>query len=410
LTRRPTDPVATAIRQAVSVSVATGLYGVSFGALAVAAGLSVWQTQLLSMVMFTGGSQFALVGVLGAGGLGSAAVASAALLGARNLLYAVQLGPILGLRGWRRLVAAQLTIDESAAVALAQPPGRAQRVGFWWTGGGVWICWNALTLLGAWAGEAMGDPRVWGLDAAAAAAFLGLLWPRLAARPARAAAALAGAIALAATPWLTPGAPVLLASSAALVVGLVPGGDRPRPSEGPPNASQTSATSSPNGQGGGSDTPGNRGQGAGGDMAGRDRADSGSAGPTVAVGVAVGLAVTATGVMAGAATLGLSGSGVWACVLTGCAACLGLKLIGAHIPRRWLEGDAVSRVLSLVTVALLAGLLAVQTLGQGQGLAMDARLAALAVAGVALRLRAPFILVVIFAAATAAGLRALGCA
>jgi predicted branched-subunit amino acid permease len=222
LTRRQPDPAASAVRQAVSVSVATGLYGISFGALAVAAGLSVWQAQLLSMLMFTGGSQFALVGVIGAGGLGSAAVASAALLGGRNLLYAVQLGPELGLRGWRRVLGAHLTIDESTAVALAQPPGRARRVGFWWAGAGVWVCWNALTLLGALAGDAMGDPRAWGLDAAAAAAFLGLLWPRLASRQAQATAALAVVIALAATPFLTPGAPVLLAALAALVVGLAP--------------------------------------------------------------------------------------------------------------------------------------------------------------------------------------------
>jgi predicted branched-subunit amino acid permease len=137
--RRPPTPVAAAIRQAVSVSVATGLYGVSFGALSVAAGLSVWQTQVLSIVMFTGGSHFALVGVLGGGGRGSAAVASAALLGGRNLLYAVQLGPLLGLRGWRRLLGAQLTIDESTAVAWAQTCPAARRAGFWWTGAGVWL-------------------------------------------------------------------------------------------------------------------------------------------------------------------------------------------------------------------------------------------------------------------------------
>jgi predicted branched-subunit amino acid permease len=211
-----------AVRQAVSVSLATGLYGISFGALSVAAGLNLWQTQLLSIVMFTGGSQFALVGVLGAGGLGSAAVASAALLGGRNLLYAVQLGPLLGLRGWRRLLGAHLTIDESTAVALAQSSPAARRLGFWWTGAGVWLCWNALTLLGALAGDAMGDPRAWGLDAAAAAAFLGLLWPRLAPRQAQATAALAVVIALAASPWLTPGVPVLLAGLAALAVGFWP--------------------------------------------------------------------------------------------------------------------------------------------------------------------------------------------
>jgi predicted branched-subunit amino acid permease len=214
------------------VAVATGLYGISFGALAVAAGLSVWQAQLLSLVMFTGGSQFALIGVIGAGGLGSAAVASAALLGGRNLLYAVQLGPVLGLRGWRRLLGAHLTIDESTAVALAQPGREARRAGFWWAGGGVWVCWNLLTLAGALAGDAMGDPKDWGLDAAAAAAFLGLLWPRLAPRRAQATAALALVIALVASPWLAPGVPVLLSSLAALATGLWPDA-APAPVTGP---------------------------------------------------------------------------------------------------------------------------------------------------------------------------------
>jgi predicted branched-subunit amino acid permease len=146
------------------------------------------------------------------------------------LLYAVQLGPLLGLRGWRRLLGALLTIDESTAVALAQPSAAARRAGFWWAGAGVWVCWNALTLAGALAGDAMGDPKAWGLDAAAAAAFLGLLWPRLASRRARAAAGLAIGIALAASPLLTPGVPVLLAALAALVAGLWPGRDgRPSP-------------------------------------------------------------------------------------------------------------------------------------------------------------------------------------
>jgi predicted branched-subunit amino acid permease len=129
---------------------------------------------------------------------------------------------VLGFKGWRRLLAAQFTIDESTAVALAQPTQAAKRTGFWWAGLGVWVGWNSLTLVGALAGDAMGDPKAWGLDAAAAAAFLGLLWPRLAPREAQVTAALAVAIALALTPFVTPGVPVLLASLAALAVGLWP--------------------------------------------------------------------------------------------------------------------------------------------------------------------------------------------
>lgn len=207
-----------AIRQAVSVSIATGLYGVSFGALSIAAGLDLPQTAALSLLMFSGGSQFAFIGVIGPGGA-VAAVATAGLLGTRNGLYGPQVAPLLGARGWRRPVAAQLTIDESTAVAAAQRDPAASRAGFWWTGIGVFTLWNAFTLVGALLGDALGDPRRYGLDAAAAAAFLGLVWPRLGTRTARTAAALAIVVALGLTPFVPAGLPVLAAAAVAIVLG-----------------------------------------------------------------------------------------------------------------------------------------------------------------------------------------------
>lgn len=210
------------LRQALSVGVATGAYGVSFGALSVAAGLDVWQTMALSLLMFTGGSQFALVGVLGAGGSGGAAAATAGMLGLRNGLYGLQVSRILQVRGVRRLAAAQLTIDESTAVAIAQRDPAVQRLGFWATGLSVYLLWNAATLVGAFAGDALGDPRDYGLDAAAAAAFLGLLWPRLSGRTARLVAAAAVAVALLLSPVLPAGLPVLAAAGVAVVAGLAP--------------------------------------------------------------------------------------------------------------------------------------------------------------------------------------------
>lgn len=208
-----------AIRQAVSVSVATGLYGVSFGALSVAAGLSLAQTVALSLLMFTGGSQFAFIGVVGAGGSGAAAVATAGLLGARNALYGAIMAPLLGLRGWRRLVAAHVTIDESTAVATAQRHRPTARLAFWWTGLGVLLLWNAATAVGALVGNALGDPSRWGLDAAAAAAFLALLWPRLADRGARLVAACAVVVAITLTPVAPAGVPVLAAAAVAVLLG-----------------------------------------------------------------------------------------------------------------------------------------------------------------------------------------------
>lgn len=214
------SPVTT---MSVGVGLATGLYGISFGALSTTAGLNVWQTQVLSLLMFSGGSQFAFIGVIAAGGPAAvgAAVVSAWLLGVRNGFYAVSLNPILQLSGFKRVVGAQLTIDESTGVATSQESPADQRKGFWVTGISVFIFWNLMTLLGAVLGDALGDPKVWGLDAAAAAAFLGLLWPRLKERQSLAVAALAFFVAVVTTPSLPAGVPVMVAGLVAVVVGLL---------------------------------------------------------------------------------------------------------------------------------------------------------------------------------------------
>lgn len=222
------ERTAEVVRQSWSVGIATGAYGVSFGALAVAAGLDVWQAQALSALMFTGGSQFAFVGIIGSGlAAAPAAIATAALLGIRNGLYGLQTGQFLGVRGVRRLPAAHLTIDESTAVGVAQPEPAAQRVGFWHTGIAVFIFWNLATLLGAVLGNALGDPRRLGLDGAAVGAFCALLWPRLRSRDAAATGVLAAVIALVALPHVPAGIPVILACAAAVLVGLLHPGDPP---------------------------------------------------------------------------------------------------------------------------------------------------------------------------------------
>ncbi|MBK7625296.1 MAG: AzlC family ABC transporter permease [Kineosporiaceae bacterium] len=197
------------VRQAASVGVATAAYGVSFGALSVASGLSLAQTCVLSLAMFTGGSQFAFVGVIGGGGGGAAAAATAGLLGVRNGFYGLQMAPLLRERGWRRPVAAQLTIDESTAVGTAQTSPELIRLGFWSTGIAVFVLWNLTTLLGALAGDAVGDPRTFGMDAAAAAAFLGLLWPRLRSLRPRAVALGSATLAAVLIPIVPAGIPVL---------------------------------------------------------------------------------------------------------------------------------------------------------------------------------------------------------
>lgn len=208
-------------REALGVALATSAYGISFGALAVASGLDVWQTCVLSLVMFTGGSQFAFVGVFTAGGLTAlpSAIASAALLGVRNIAYGMRMSPIVGGGPLRKAAAAHFTIDESTAVAISQSLPRLRRVGFWVTGIGIFVGWNLTTLVGALVGNVLGDPKSWGLDAAAAAAFLALLWPRLTQRRAIAVGVAAAVVAAAATPFLMPGLPVLFAAIVAIGVG-----------------------------------------------------------------------------------------------------------------------------------------------------------------------------------------------
>lgn len=219
LARWRAHPHRAVISQAFWVGLATGLYGISYGALAAAAGMNLWQVSLLSAFMFAGSAQFAFVGVIGAGGSGVAAIAASALLGSRGAFYGLQMARVLRPDGWRRLAAAHLTVDESVAVSLAQDEPRAARTGFWAAGLSVYFFWNTLSVLGAVLGNALGDPRQWGLDAAAGAAFLGLLWPRLATRRVQAVALAAAAVALVATPFLAPGIPILLAACVAVIAG-----------------------------------------------------------------------------------------------------------------------------------------------------------------------------------------------
>ncbi|ADU48702.1 AzlC family ABC transporter permease [Intrasporangium calvum] len=206
------------VREALSVGIATGAYGISFGALGVASGLDVWQTCALSLLMFTGGSQFAFIGIVSAGlHAAPAAIAASSLLGLRNGLYALELTQLLGVRGVRRVAAAHVTIDESTAVAIAQEDVRASRLGFWLTGLSVFTLWNLTTLVGALAGNALGDPKAWGLDAAASAAFTALLWPRLKNRDAVAIAVVAAVVAVVLAPNTAPGVPVIVAALAAFI-------------------------------------------------------------------------------------------------------------------------------------------------------------------------------------------------
>jgi 4-azaleucine resistance transporter AzlC len=208
-------------RDALSVALTVGAYGVAFGAAGVSAGFSVLQTCIFSLVAFTGASQFAAVGVMAAGGTALSAIAVATMLSTRNTLYGLQMAPRLRVKGLRRVAAAHLTIDESTGVALTQLPrgARAVRQGFWMTGIGVFLFWNIFTLVGALGAKALGNPAAWGLDAAVPAAFLGLLWPRLTSNVLRVVAAASMVFALLVTPWLPAGLPIIASVLVAFVFG-----------------------------------------------------------------------------------------------------------------------------------------------------------------------------------------------
>ena len=209
-------------RDSFSVSFTVGAYGVAFGAAAVANGFSVLQSCLLSLLTFSGASQFAVIGVIGAGGSAISGITTASLLGIRNGLYGVLRAPILKVRGFKRLVAAHVTIDESTGVSLSQESrgNQAMREGFWLTGFGVFIFWNIFTLAGALGAKAMGDPSAWGLDAAVPAAFLGLVWPRLKSSTDKTLAVIAAIFAIGTTPFLPAGLPIIGTAVIALIAGL----------------------------------------------------------------------------------------------------------------------------------------------------------------------------------------------
>jgi 4-azaleucine resistance transporter AzlC len=203
--------------RALAIGVGTGIYGISFGVLSVAAGLSVAKTCALSLLVFTGASQFAAIGVISVGGSIATALGNALLLGARNAGYGLSLARLIG-RGplLRRLLAAHLVIDETTIMARVQPDDDSARGAFWTTGVFVFVLWNLGTLVGAIAGSGLGDPARFGLDAAFPSAFLALLAPQLRGPRERAAAAIGVVIAVALLPFTAPGVPVLVAACAIL--------------------------------------------------------------------------------------------------------------------------------------------------------------------------------------------------
>jgi predicted branched-subunit amino acid permease len=210
-------------RMAASLGLAVVPFGLAFGVAAVDAGIDTPLTCLYSLAVFTGSAQLAAVQVIHDGGAVAAAVAAGLLLNLRSLAFGLTMAPALGGRWWQRALVAQLNIDEAMAVGAAQRERRWQRYGFIAGGLAVFVAWNTSTLAGALLGSGTADLiERGGLDAAAPAAFLALLWPRLVTPAGRVAAGAGGAIALGLVPVAPAGLPIVAASLGAVAARLFP--------------------------------------------------------------------------------------------------------------------------------------------------------------------------------------------
>jgi 4-azaleucine resistance transporter AzlC len=227
------EPVAGRVaitRAAAGIGLYAGAFGVTFGAVAVRSGLSVTQAVVLSAVMCTGASQFALVGVLAGGGSLLAGVSAALLLGLRNAFYGVPVTRIIRPRGVARIWTAHVVVDESTAMAVAQPDSRAGRYAFWATGGTLYVLWTLGTLAGALIGSGINTPA-FGLDAAAPAIFLALLWPQLSQERGAGVALGAATVALVLVPLVPAGVPIIAAAAVAILAGFRPARQRQEPGD-----------------------------------------------------------------------------------------------------------------------------------------------------------------------------------
>jgi 4-azaleucine resistance transporter AzlC len=212
----PSAALQQARRKAVTVAIAVSVFGLSFGVLASERGLSVPKAMALSAFVFAGGSQFAAVGVAAAGNQ-VAAVVTGLLLNSRLVAFGILAAPLLRGPRWRRVVGSQLVVDEPVVLALEDDDADVARATFWFSGVLLFVCWNVVTVVGAAFGDVLGDPERIGLDAAFPAVFVALLAPRLRERRNQRVAVAGAAIALATTPLLPAGVPVLLAALAVLV-------------------------------------------------------------------------------------------------------------------------------------------------------------------------------------------------
>lgn len=200
------------VRNVSPIALTAFVTGASFGAIAVAAHISVALVCAMSLLVFAGGSQFMVVGIVAAGGSPIAAVVAGLLLNARHLPFGLAMGDLLGRKLAARIVGSHILIDESVAFAMAQGDRKKAKAAFWTCGLALFLTWNTGTLVGALIGQVIGDPNRFGMDAAFPAAMLALILPALKDKVTLRVAVLGAAVAVATTPLLPPGIPVVLAA------------------------------------------------------------------------------------------------------------------------------------------------------------------------------------------------------
>jgi 4-azaleucine resistance transporter AzlC len=191
------------------------LFGLSFGVLAVDAGMSTVAAVTFSATTFAGSAQFAAGSILETGGTAFAAIVAAVLLNARYVPLSISVASIFPKPIWRRLVESQLIVDESWA--LAGRGGHFERHVLVGAGLLIYVLWIGSTAVGTLLGDRLGDPTDYGLDAAFAVLFLGLALPYLRTRRARQAALASAVIAFVLIPFAPPGVPIVVASAACLL-------------------------------------------------------------------------------------------------------------------------------------------------------------------------------------------------
>lgn len=205
-------------RGVLAIALAAAVNGASFGAISVAAGTPLWVPVVMSLLIFAGGSQYMAIGVVAAGGSPIAAVLGGLVLNARHLPFGLAVGDVVG-RSWpARILGSHLLIDESVAFAMAQTDARRARAAYWACGASLFLAWNLGVFGGALAGQLVSDPDVLGLDAVFPAVMLALVLPALKDSGKLRPALIGAAIALATTPFLPAGVPVLLSLFGLLAV------------------------------------------------------------------------------------------------------------------------------------------------------------------------------------------------